>query len=163
VKGKRTDLADADCGIARSVQVIGDWWSILIIRESFKGAQRFGEFQTRLGLAKNILSARLKKLVAEGILKTEPDPAQPAFNCYVLTHKGEQLHVVLVALWQWGEEFCSGRVALTREMVDARDGHRLAKVQPTSQDGRVIGPRDFRLAPIHQPRPTTTRRRAVNT
>jgi DNA-binding HxlR family transcriptional regulator len=161
VKGKRTDLADADCAIARSVQVIGDWWSILLIREAFIGAQRFNEFQKSLGLAKNILSTRLKKLVAEGILRTEPDPAQPAYKRYVLTRKGEQLHVVLVALWQWGEEFCPEPFELTREIVDVRDGEPLAKLRPAAKDGRVIGPRDFTLADIRRKPSATSRRRAA--
>src|SRR3546814_2339992 len=71
MKGKRTDLGNADCGIARSLQIIGDWWSLLIVREAFQGKTRFGEFQKSIGLAKNILSSRLKKLVAEGIFRIE--------------------------------------------------------------------------------------------
>lgn len=148
MKGKRTNVADADCAIARSVNVIGDWWSILLIREAFMGPQRFGEFQKSLGLAKNILSSRLKNLVLEGIFQTEPDPVQPAYKRYLLTSKGEQLHVVLIALWQWGEKFCPEPFDLTREMVDARDEFPLLEMQPVSRDGRIIGPRDFKLARI---------------
>src|SRR6187399_611676 len=102
MKGKRTDLSSASCAIARTLQIIGDWWSLLIVRDAFKGQQRFGEFHKSLGLAKNILSSRLKKLVEAGIFRIEPDPESSLSHRYVLTPKGEQLCVVLVALWQWG-------------------------------------------------------------
>jgi DNA-binding HxlR family transcriptional regulator len=157
VKGKRTNVANADCAIARAVHVIGDWWSILIIRDAFMGSQRFGEFQKSLGLAKNILSSRLKMLVQEEIFKSEPDPSQPSFNRYVLTDKGEQLYVVLIALWQWGETFCRKPFELSREMVDARDGHKFARMQPVGRDGRLIGPRDFKLGEIRRASPSRSK------
>src|SRR6185503_11206116 len=100
MKGKRTDLRQASCGIARSLEIVGDWWSLLLIRNAFHGVERFGEFQKSLGLAKNILSARLKKLVKSGIFRIERDDASPSINRYVLTEKGEKLYVVLIALWQ---------------------------------------------------------------
>jgi len=147
VKGKRTDLAVADCAIARSLHVIGDWWSLLLVRESFLGVQRFGEFQKSVGLAKNILADRLKKLVREGILNVETDASQPSVHRYVLTEKGERLYVVLVALWQWGERFCDHPPALTGEFVDVKTGEQLTYMLPMAGDGRSIGPRDFKLAP----------------
>jgi len=147
VKGKRTDLAVADCAIARSLHVIGDWWSLLLVRESFLGVQRFGEFQKSVGLAKNILADRLKKLVREGILNVETDASQPSVHRYVLTEKGEGLYVVLVALWQWGERFCDHPPALTGEFVDVKTGEQLTYMLPMAGDGRSIGPRDFKLAP----------------
>lgn len=146
MKGKRTDLGQANCGVARALQIIGDWWSLLIIREAFKGSQRFGEFQRSLGVAKNILSSRLKKLVDDGIFVVEPDPDSALSHRYVLTPKGEQLHVVLIALWQWGEEFCFGPDELDIEMVDKLKGQPIARLKPVSQEGAEIGPRDFRLA-----------------
>src|SRR5512142_2587885 len=96
----------AQCGIARALQVIGDWWSLLIVREAFHGRARFGEFQKSLGLAKNILSARLKKLVDAQIFSIEPDANSSLTHRYVLTPRGEALYPILVALWQWGEENC---------------------------------------------------------
>src|SRR3546814_3429287 len=85
MKGKRTNLDNADCGIARSLEVVGDWWSLLIVREAFKGRERFGEFQKAIGLAKNILSARLKKLVEHDIFRIEPDADNGVGHRYVLT------------------------------------------------------------------------------
>lgn len=147
MKGKRTDLGQANCGIARALQIIGDWWSLLIVREAFGGKQRFSEFQKSLGLAKNILSRRLKKLIDEGIFTIEPDPDSALSHRYVLTPKGEQLYLVLIALWQWGEENCFKPGELNIAMVDKPRGQPLAKLQLQARDGRVLGPRDYRLAP----------------
>jgi DNA-binding HxlR family transcriptional regulator len=146
MKGKRTDLSGVHCAIARSLEIVGDWWSLLIIRDAFRGHKRFGEFHKSLGLAKNILSARLKKLVDAQILSIEAD-AESASHRYVLTPKGESLHPILVALWQWGEEHCFEGDELKFVMADAVQGKALLKMQPTSQDGRVLRPRDVRLLP----------------
>ncbi len=144
MKGKKTDLRALDCGIARSLAVIGDWWSLLILRDAFRGLQRFGEFQRSLGLAKNILSARLKKLVEEGILQAIPEREGSAYNSYVLTEKGGTLGVVLVALWQWGEGNCFEPGELDRVMVDRNSNEPLAKLALHTEKGRVIGPRDYK-------------------
>ena len=143
MKGKRTNVGYANCGIARSLEVVGDWWSLLIVRNAFHGAERFGEFQRSLGLAKNILSARLKKLVENGIFRVEPDE-ESSYNRYILTEKGEKLCIVLVALWQWGEEYCFKPGELKYTMVDAQSGKPLKKLQINAKDGRIVGPRGFR-------------------
>lgn len=147
MKGKRTDLSMAHCAIARSLEIVGDWWSLLIIRDAFRGRERFSEFQKSLGLAKNILSARLKKLVDAGIFSIEADPNSALSHRYVLTPKGESLNPILVALWQWGEENCFKRDELKFVIVDEVKGKPLVKMQPTSQDGRALQPRDIRLSP----------------
>jgi DNA-binding HxlR family transcriptional regulator len=100
---KRKCLAKAECAVARALDTIGDWWSLLIIRDAFFGKRRFGEFQKSLGLARNILTARLRKLVERGVLETVPASDGSAYQEYVLTEKGRGLDVVLVALRQWGE------------------------------------------------------------
>jgi DNA-binding HxlR family transcriptional regulator len=160
MKGKRTDLGQANCGIARALQIIGDWWSLLIIREAFGGKQRFGEFQKSLGLAKNILSSRLKKLVEERIFTVEPDPDSALSHRYLLTsEKGAQLYVVLIALWQWGEENCFKPGELKLAMVDKPRGQPLARLQLLAQDGRLLGPHDFSLAPRKRRTPSKPRSR----
>jgi DNA-binding HxlR family transcriptional regulator len=145
MRGKKIDLGEANCGIARSLQIIGDRWTLLIVREAFHGRQRFGEFQKSLGLAKNILSVRLKKLIDDGIFEIESVDDSPLSRRYCLTPKGEQLCVVLVALWQWGGENCFEGDALNSSMVDKFTGATLPKLQLTAQDGRILGPRDFHL------------------
>lgn len=102
---KRTRLEDSTCPVARSLDIIGDWWSLLIVRDALHGLKRFGEFQKSLGIAKNMLATRLKLLVEEGILILQPASDGSAWQEYVLTEKGRALETVLVALYQWGNAF----------------------------------------------------------
>ena len=102
---RRTSHRKAGCAVARTLDVVGDGWSLLIVRDAFEGLTRFGEFQKSLGLARNILSARLRDLVQYGILKVVPTSDGSPYNAYVLTEKGQGLRPVLVALGQWGEKF----------------------------------------------------------
>ena len=95
---KRKSLEGNLCAVARSLEIIGDWWSLLIIRDALAGVRRFGEFQRSLGVAKNILTSRLKLLVAQGILEFAPDPAGGARQEYAPTEKGRALLPVLVGL-----------------------------------------------------------------
>src|SRR3546814_12549685 len=95
MKGKRTDLGTTQCGIARSLEVIGDWWSLLIIRDAFIGLEHFGEFHRSLGLARNILSTRLKTLVEHGIFRIEPDEDNASIHRYLLTERGKELYIVI--------------------------------------------------------------------
>ena len=146
MKGKKTNLRHADCAIARALQATGDWWSLLIVRDAIAGKQRFGEFQKNLGLAKNILSTRLKKLVEEGIFRIEPDEDSRRTHRYVLTPKGEGLGVILIAFWQWGEGACFKPGELKDTMVDRVKGLPLARLQLSAKDGRTLGPREYRRA-----------------
>ena len=102
---KRTSHKQASCSVARPLDAIGDWWSLLIIRDAFEGVRRFGEFQTSLGMSKNILASRLRNLIAHQILVTSPASDGSAYWEYVLTPKGKGLFPMLVALRQWGEDF----------------------------------------------------------
>ncbi|HZZ50861.1 MAG TPA: helix-turn-helix domain-containing protein [Pseudonocardia sp.] len=95
----------AECPVARTVDVIGDRWSLLIVRDVFDGIGRFRELQRNLGLAKNILATRLRELVAQGILETVPAGDGSAYQAYSLTRKGRDLFSVIVALRQWGETY----------------------------------------------------------
>ncbi len=91
---KRTRLENSCCPIARSLDVIGDWWSLLIVRDALRGVRRFSEFQKNLGIAKNMLAGRLKMLVDEGILRLQPASDGSAWQEYVLTDKGRALQTV---------------------------------------------------------------------
>ncbi|MGE5157966.1 MAG: winged helix-turn-helix transcriptional regulator [Gemmatimonas sp.] len=153
---KRTSLAGDACPIARSLDVIGDWWSLLIIREAFLGRRRFGEFQKRLGLAKNILASRLRMLVEEGILATTPAADGSAYQDYVLTEKGNGVFPILVALRQWSEEFDDCPETIATVLVDREKGRPVRKLELRSQDGRLLTPADTAL----KPRPPAKRRRS---
>ena len=97
---RRTSLEGDLCAIARSLDVIGDWWSMLIIRDAIGGSKRFSEFQRNLGAARNILTTRLRSLVEEGILMTAPASDGSAYQEYLVTEKGMALVPALVALAQ---------------------------------------------------------------
>ncbi|HET6838438.1 MAG TPA: helix-turn-helix domain-containing protein [Bradyrhizobium sp.] len=154
---KRTSLEKAECPIARSLDVLGDWWSLLIIRDALLGIRRFGEFQKSIGLAKNILTVRLRGLVDHGILKTAPASDGSAYQEYVLTPKGRGVFPVLVALRQWSEEFsCENGVKTL--LVDRNKGRPVRKLEIRAEDGRLLADGDTEL----RPNPAVKRRRRLS-
>src|SRR6201996_8056540 len=144
---KRTSFAAADCPVARSLDAIGDWWSLLIIRDAFLGKRRFGEFQKSLGAAKNILTARLRALVDDGILTTVPASDGSAYHDYVLTPKGRGVFPVLVALRQWSEEFSEQPGGFATLLVDRGKGRPVRKLELRARDGQLLGDGDTELRP----------------
>jgi DNA-binding HxlR family transcriptional regulator len=153
---KRKSFAGDGCPIARSLDEIGDWWSMLIIREALFGVRRFGEFQKKLGLAKNILTVRLRALVDHGILRTAPASDGSAYQEYVLTPKGHGVVPVLVALRQWSEQFDDAPEEIATILVDREQGRPVRKLELRSQDGRLLGGGDTML----KPNPAAKRRRS---
>ena len=141
---KRKSLDTANCPIARTLDVIGDWWSLLIVRDAFLGKRRFSEFHKSLGLAKNILCMRLQKLVSHGIFEAVPSLCGSAYQEYALTEKGRRLYLVLVALRQWGESFLFKEGELDLLLVDRESGQPVKPLELRSQDGRLLGPADLR-------------------
>ncbi|HEX4980017.1 MAG TPA: helix-turn-helix domain-containing protein [Acidimicrobiales bacterium] len=99
---------DAGCSIARTLEVIGDRWTILILRDAFRGVRRFEEFQRDLGIARNVLTDRLQKLVDHGVLTRRPYHERPVRHEYRLTPKGIALSPALVALMRWGDTWLAG-------------------------------------------------------
>jgi DNA-binding HxlR family transcriptional regulator len=134
------------CPIARALDVIGDWWSLLIVRDALLGTRRFSQFQKNLGVAKNILTVRLRTLVAEGILELKPASDGGAYQDYVPTDKGRGLFPVLVALRQWGEEFIVQPGEKFTALVDRENGLPLRKLEIKAQDGRLLYQAETNLA-----------------
>ncbi|WGS52759.1 helix-turn-helix transcriptional regulator [Paraburkholderia sp. D15] len=157
---KRTTHADSLCGVARPLDAIGDWWSLLIVRDAFDGSRRFGEFQKNLGLAKNILTVRLRNLVAHGIMDMVPASDGSAYQEYVLTEKGRGLFPLLVALRQWGEDFFFDVNEAHVQLVDAKHGKPVRKLELRAQDGRVLNPEDTVVRMPPEPRKPSSPRRA---
>ena len=149
---KRTSFEDDDCPIARSLDAIGDWWSMLIIREALFGSRRFGEFQKTLGLAKNILTVRLRALVDQGILKMAPASDGSAYQEYLLTPKGRGTFPILVALRQWSEEFDDHPEQIATILVDREKGRPVKKLEMRAEDGRLLSPADTTVKPRPAPR-----------
>ena len=142
---KRKSLQGDVCPIARALDAIGDWWSLLIIRDALMGARRFSQFQKNLGIAKNILTVRLRSLVAQGILEVQPASDVSAYQDYVPTEKARALFPVLVAMRQWGEEYAFKPGETCSSLVDRTNGLPLGKLQIRAQDGRLLDQSDTRV------------------
>jgi DNA-binding HxlR family transcriptional regulator len=139
---KRTSHKRASCPVARPLDAIGDWWSLLIIRDAFDGLRRFGEFRESLGVAKNILATRLRNLAAHGILEMVPASDGSAYQEYVLTEKGRGLFPVLVALRQWGEAYFFEPDETHVRLIDRKTGEPVRALELHSRDGRLLQPED---------------------
>jgi DNA-binding HxlR family transcriptional regulator len=139
---RRTSLRDAVCPIARSLDEIGDWWTLLIVRDAFRGARRFSEFQKSLGLAKNILAQRLRQLIENDVIELRPAADGRARGEYHLTEKGRRLRLVLVALRQWGEDNLFAPDEEMTIMVEKATGQPISRLKLTALDGRPLAPDD---------------------
>lgn len=106
---ERTPLADFACSIARTLDIVGEWWTLLVLRDLFLGVERFDELQRDLGLASNVLSARLRKLVEAQVVERLPVPEDARASRYVLTPRGRDLYPVLLSLMAWGDKWLAGR------------------------------------------------------
>ena len=124
------------CPLPHAIELIGERWAFLILRGAFNGLQHFEEFQAGLGIARNILSDRLAKLVAGGILERQGDPSDRRKVIYALTEKGTALLPVVLALRQWGEQWCQVRANV--ELVDSRDHLPVRRISVQAQDGREL-------------------------
>jgi DNA-binding HxlR family transcriptional regulator len=106
---KKVSFTDMNCSVAQSLEIIGEWWTLLILRDAFLGVTRFDDFATRLGISRNVLTARLDTLVVHGVLTRVPyDEGRGRYD-YRLTDKGRALLPVLTALRQWGDEWILGK------------------------------------------------------
>ena len=128
--------AALSCPIPAAVDLIGEKWAFLILRGAFNGLHHFEEFQAGLGIARNILSDRLAKMVAGGILERFPDPDDRRRVIYSMTPKGEGLLPVVLALRQWGDEWGYGKLDIV--LADRRDGRPVRKICVQAHDGREL-------------------------
>jgi DNA-binding HxlR family transcriptional regulator len=139
-------LSHTGCPIARSLEHVGEWWSILILRDAFAGATRFDEFQKSLGIAPNMLTRRLKTLVESGLLEKRLYSEKPARHEYLLTQKGRDFRPVLWTLIAWGNEHFAPE-GESVVVVDALTGERADPVLIDRRTGRVLQAPEFTVAP----------------
>ncbi|WP_129793606.1 helix-turn-helix domain-containing protein [Sphingosinicella sp. CPCC 101087] len=125
------------CSIAAALEAVGERWSFLILRGAFNGLHHFEEFQTTLGIARNILSNRLVRLVENEIMERVPDPSDRRKVSYRLTEKGQDLLPVLLSLRQWGERWVSGKPS-NPVLVDRYSRQPIAAMCVRSSDGRAL-------------------------
>lgn len=128
--------------VGHVLDIIGEGWSILIVREAFLGTRRFEEFQGRLGIARNILTARLKKLCANEILARVPVKEGAKRHEYRLTTKGRDLMPLLISLTQWGDKWVFGKGREPLIFLDREHGEPIAPVEVYSARGEPLRPRD---------------------
>ncbi|MGH7987595.1 MAG: winged helix-turn-helix transcriptional regulator [Candidatus Binataceae bacterium] len=143
---RRKTFAHMNCSVARALEQIGEWWTFLIIREAFMGTRRFEQFQRHLGIARNILAVRLKKLVGREILERTVDAADGRRVEYRLTAKGRALFPLMMALREWGDHWVIGLERAPVLILDRAKREPIA-TRVTSRDGRELGPADVIALP----------------
>ena len=143
---RRTRFDEWPCPIARVTDLVGDWWTPLVMREAFYGRRRFDDFQAALGCSRAVLAQRLTRLVEEGLLVKVPYEEHPPRYEYRLTDKGLAFWDVLAAMWRWGSDWMWGEGSTPLVLVDGQTG---AEVRPAVVDektGEAIDVRRLRLA-----------------
>ena len=133
------------CSIARTLDVIGESWTLLIIRDVLQGARRFDDLQTNLGVATNTLTSRLKRLTDAGVLERRPYQDNPPRFEYALTEKGRSLSPILLSLTQWGDAYLAGSEGPPRFIVHEPCGHRAAVKVVCTHCGSGIKAKDVRM------------------
>jgi DNA-binding HxlR family transcriptional regulator len=131
---KRTSFDDMNCSLARTLEVVGEWWTLLIIRDALWGTTRFDDFQRRLGIARNILTVRLQWLEAHGVMARLPSGG------YGLTEKGRALFPAIVALMQWGDDWIHAETGPPILFTDKATGQPLQRIALRDAHGQDLPP-----------------------
>jgi len=143
----RKRFGEMNCSVAQALEVLGDWWTLLIIRDAFLGTRRFADFQRNLDVARNILSERLRHLVQNGVLeKVDAGEFGTRFE-YQLTPKGKDLFTLITALRQWGDRWIFGEGKEPLLVVDARTGLPLPRLRVHDAEGRIVEARNVAVRP----------------
>ena len=142
----RKSFADMHCSVAQCLEVVGEWWSMLIVRDAFLGVSRFDRFQERLGISRNVLNQRLTRLVEAGILVKVPYSDRPPRFDYRLTDKGRDLWPVLTTMRQWGDKYAAPD-GPPLQVIHKGCGEISDAVSVCSACGERVGARDVRAVP----------------
>jgi len=135
---KTKSFSEMQCSIARTLEHVGSWWSLLIIRDAMMGAKRFKHFEASLGIAKNTLTSRLNELVESGILQRRKASDGSAYEEYVLSQKGRELAPVMMALAQWGDKWAVHPDGPPHQFIDRNAGTPIGRIWPRHEDGRLM-------------------------
>ena len=148
---KWQDTAEMPCPVARTLAVIGDRWTFLIVRNAFMGMRRFEDFQRSLGITRHVLAGRLGRLVEQGVLSRQPYQQKPVRHEYRLTDKGKDLYPVLLALTSWGDRWLDKGDAPDFKLQHVVCGHQFSPVMCCSECGDSLNPAEVQvLAPQPQ-------------
>ena len=151
--GRTADYTNERCSIAATLEVVGDPWTLLILRDAFVGVKRFEQWQERLGVARNVLAARLKSLVAHGVMEARRYSERPPRQEYVLTAKGRALSPVLLTMTEWGDQHVYGVGKGPVHFVHKTCGHDFHPRIACEACGDVIDGRDLSRV-VHEDSPT---------
>lgn len=154
---QRKSFADMACPIARSLEQVGEWWSILILRDAFAGKTQFGEFQASLGIAPNMLARRLASLVEAGMLERRPYSTRPPRDEYLLSERGRDFRTVLVALLAFGDRHFPVAGGGGARVVDARTGETAEPMLVDRRSGKPLVEPDFTIVRGKRVPPATAR------
>ena len=144
---RRTSFEDMNCSVAQCLEVVGEWWSLLVLRDVFLGVSRFDDFQRRLGISRNVLTERLDHLVDHGVLERIPYQEHPVRHDYRLTAQGRDLWPVITAMREWGERYHPAPEGPRVELVHKACGRRMHVVETCSHCGERVKATDVRAVP----------------
>jgi DNA-binding HxlR family transcriptional regulator len=140
-------LPEFDCAVAQALGVVGELWSLMVLRNVFNGMHTFAALQENLGISSSVLSARLKTLCAAKVLARRAARHDARSVEYHLTARGQDLYPVLIALMQWGEQWMPSKRGKRLTLVDKRTGEPIHGARVLAKDGRVLQPHDVELRP----------------
>jgi DNA-binding HxlR family transcriptional regulator len=144
---RSSEFSTQVCSVARSLEIVGEWWTLLVIREAFFGTRRFSDFATNLGIAKNVLSDRLAKLVDAGVLERKPVVGRGNPQDYALTLKGRDLFPAIIALMQWGDRWIYGVERAPIRVLDRETGEEIAHMEVATPAGKPLRLNQALVAP----------------
>ena len=154
----RRRFAGENCSVAQALEVLGDWWTLLIVREAFFGTRRFADFEAALAISKNILTRRLAHLVEHGVLeRVDAGVHGPRYE-YALTPMGKDLATVVTALRQWGDRWIFGEGREPLLVHDRHTGRPIPTLRIRGEDGEPLRARDLELRPGPGASPRTRER-----
>ena len=152
--GRTADYSKQSCAVAATLEVVGDPWTLLILRDAFQGVRRFEQWQEKLGVARNVLAARLKALVENGVLTTRLYSERPPRKEYLLTPKGRDLRAVLLTMADWGDTHVYGQDAGPSVRIHDSCGKPFKPRLTCECCGEALAPGDITHEPRQTARPT---------
>jgi DNA-binding HxlR family transcriptional regulator len=154
------DLDREACSVARTLSVVGDRWTLMVLRECFLGTRRFEEFEAHLGIARHVLADRLKKLTEAEVLEKVAYQERPRREEYRLTPKGRDLNPVMITLAQWGDKYMAGEEGIPLIRTHDTCGHAMTGVLTCSECGEELTTRNVSVSPGPGARPSASRAKA---
>jgi DNA-binding HxlR family transcriptional regulator len=143
----RSRFSEENCSVARALEVLGDWWTLLVVREAFVGTRRFADFEANLGVSKNVLTARLAHLVDHGVLARVDAGVHGTRYEYELTAMGKDLITVMTALRQWGDRWIFGDGKEPMIVADRRTGRPIPRLLLRDEAGEPLRGKDLEMRP----------------